>query len=477
LAELVMKAIWDAGGYRAAIAFQALNVATIFLFIALTCVELTHPPRPYLAITLATMFAGYMALPYMSFRPVTMAFALIACCAWLLTRDRRLGERTGSVWWVPVLTAVLINVHLFALFVPMWCGALLAGAMWERRRAEHWSERLEYTRRLKRYAIVFCCTSAACLATPMLRGVASTIAHYGKDDPMVGAQVIAELRPFWSNGMWAITLGLLLGTIGVCAWRRASFRAGEWIVLVIGIIGLLKMGRLAPLFVMIAAPMLAAAFPTLKARVLARPLVWTMLASVVLLGAVNIVRAFPSRDTPLAAWLNRHGPEVPGYPTGAAQFVATCIPMRTARIINDFNWGGYLAFELGPRYQVFMDARTQLYTPEFWRQTCLRDERAVEATVREIKADAAIVPTKTKNLSLALRMLGWKAVYRDERAVVLVPPDSPIANTFADVKQERSPSPSAGDGENNTSRPFIFSTLQQGRNKGTGGIIFCASLW
>ena len=420
LAELAMKAIWDAGGYRAAIAFQAINVATIFLFIALTCLELARPARPYLAITLATLFAGYLALPYMSFRPVTMALALIACSAWLLTRDRRMDERSRAVWLVPVFTAVLINLHLFAMFVPIWCGALLVGALYERRNVQ-------------RYALLFGATCVACLATPMLGGVFATLAHYGKDDPMVSAQVIAELRPFWSNSMWPITLAVLLGTIGVCVWRRRSFRLGEWIVLVIGIVGLIRMGRLAPLFVMIAAPMLAAGFPMQKAKLLARPLVWTLLGSVLLLGLVNVVRAFPSRNTPLPAWLNRHGTQVAGYPVGAAEFVEKHIPRTSGRLINDFNWGGYLAWELGPRYQVFMDARTQLYTPEFWRQTCLRGARDVESIVRTIDADAAIVPAQTKNLARALTALGWKPAYRDDRAIVLVPPDSPVATLTADT--------------------------------------------
>jgi hypothetical protein len=126
-------------------------------------------------------------------------------------------------------------------------------------------------------------------------------------------------------------------------------------------------------------------------------------------------------------WLNRHGPETPGFPAGAAQFVQSRIPNKTGRIINDFNWGGYLAWEVGDRYQVFMDARTQLYTPDLWRQTCLRDVHDVERVVRHTDADAAIVPAETKNLGRALTQLGWKKVYRDERAMVLVPPDSALA--------------------------------------------------
>src|SRR5947208_16207188 len=39
LAELGMKALWDAGGYRAAIAAQAIMVAAFFVFVALACVQ------------------------------------------------------------------------------------------------------------------------------------------------------------------------------------------------------------------------------------------------------------------------------------------------------------------------------------------------------------------------------------------------------------------------------------------------------
>jgi len=247
--------------------------------------------------------------------------------------------------------------------------------------------------------------------------------------------VIAELRPFYASPMWPVTTAVLLAAIGLMIWRRSDFRLAEWVMLVIGLGGLFWMGRLAPLFVLIAAPMLAAALPELKSRLFARPIVWSLLGATVGLGIVNIVQAFPSRSTPLAVWLNRHGPETPGYPTGAAAFVATRIPAKTGRIINDFNWGGYLAWELGPRFQVFMDARTQLYTPEFWNDTCLGNEQAVESSIRAITADAAIVPLKSPKLAAALKSLGWKQVYHDDRAKVFIPPDSPVADMLADTKE------------------------------------------
>ena len=57
-----------------------------------------------------------------------MALVLLALISWLILRDRKLGERSKAVWFAVPLTALLINLHPFAIVVPMWVGALLAGA-------------------------------------------------------------------------------------------------------------------------------------------------------------------------------------------------------------------------------------------------------------------------------------------------------------------------------------------------------------
>jgi hypothetical protein len=137
---------------------------------------------------------------------------------------------------------------------------------------------------------------------------------------------------------------------------------------------------------------------------------------------------FPLAQTSMSTWLNRHGPDAPGYPCKAAAFVQQNIPPTTGKIINDFNWGGYLAWELGDSFKVYMDARTQLYTPRFWEMTCLADDEQLRSTLRAVRADAAIVPLKSQRLSGALRALGWKQVFQDDRAAVLVPANSPVAD-------------------------------------------------
>jgi hypothetical protein len=146
------------------------------------------------------------------------------------------------------------------------------------------------------------------------------------------------------------------------------------------------------------------------------------------LGLFRIGAAFPRGTMELEAWLNRHGPSAPGYPVGAARYVATAVPRSTGRLINEFNWGGYLAWRLGDRYQVLLDGRTQVYSPEFWRETYLGSEAARRRFFAGVRADAAVLPAERSLFRKTLVSLGWRTSYRDERAEVMVPGEGMVAN-------------------------------------------------
>jgi hypothetical protein len=423
LAELAMKRLWDFGGYRAAVATQAPMEGGFIVLLALAALEAsesaTGRPR-YLASALAAAAGAILSLAYLSFRPVTAALLILALIAWLLLRDRRMEQKSRAVWLAPPLTALLVNIHFFALLVPLWTGALLVGDLIENRHATR-------PRRTGRDLLLTILCAAACTLTPLLPGMIRSVLDYSFNDVLVRSHVIVEMQPFYAGTMGHISaaIAILLGTLTL--WRVTRPRdvrlgIGELIWLSGSTILLLRLGRFAPVFAIIAAPMLAATLPQLSERVLGRAAVMAIIAVILLIGGWRIARAYPAPSLPISSWLNRHGPDAAGYPCAAADFVEAQIPPKTGRIINEFPWGGYLEWRLGDRFAMLMDGRTQLFPADFWKSTYLGTDQDRQRLLRAADADAAIIPIHHSLFATALIALHWKPIYHDDRATVMVPP-------------------------------------------------------
>ena len=417
LAELGMKWLWDAGGFRAAVAVQAAMESGFILLLGLSAVELSRRvngrPR-YLASAVGAAMGGILSLAYLSFRPVTAALTILAFIAWVLLRDRRLDQRSKLVWIVPPLTAVLINIHFFALFVPLWTAALLIGDL------------LERSPRIGRGLVLFIVSTGACCLTPLLPGTLHSVLNYSANDVMVHSTSIAEFRPFYLGVMGRISAAFVAILIFCVVYRFArppQIPVAETLWLAGSAILLFVMGRMSPIFAIIAAPVFAAAIPVLSDRILARRPVIAALMIVLLLAGWPILRAFPRSGQSLSAWLNRNGPDAPNYPCLAADFVDRNVPGQTHHIICDLTWGGFLEWRLGGRFQTLMDGRTQLFTPEFWNAAALGSPAQRRKFLAATPADAAIVRAGHSPMGDALIGLNWKTVFRDDFARVLVPPE------------------------------------------------------
>lgn len=417
LAELMMLGIWNTGGYRLVIIVQALVVAGIFTCIALGCHEMSRrDPRGVspLNVAVAVMAAMYLALPYLSFRPVTFVILLLSLCAWVLLRDRRLEEKSPIVWAILPLLVLAANMHFFAFLVPCWIGALWIGAMIE--------PHPQRTRRLRRYGLLLLSTTLCTLMTPMLPGVLRSMMHYQFHDPMLQAGMISEFQPLWSGSLAPLTFGILLTGLFFIVRQGRRVRIGEWLWLIGSAALLMKLGRFSPVFVLIFAPLMALTLPRLGSQALHRPMLIVLTAIVLLVGLGRVIWVFPSADTTLSQWLSRHGPELTIYPCEAAEFVRTTVTPTQGRLINEFNWGGYLAWRLGDDYRVLLDGRTQLYSPEFWQKTYGDCPEVTLSFLAGLKADAAILPAQRSRFHAPLRELGWHEAYADEVAIVLLPP-------------------------------------------------------
>jgi hypothetical protein len=403
LAELGMKAIWDIGGFRAAILAQALMMAGFVALVAMSAHELSNRANPF-GVVLATVFAMYFSLPYLSFRPVTFAIVMLALCTWLLLRDRRLGETSRAVWWIVPITVLITNCHFFSVLVPMCVAALLGGAMWEHRN-------------IRRYALMLGLTTGGCAATPMLPGMLRTMWDYQFSDPVLDAGFVSEFQSVWAGPLgWASAMLLLFWI--VCLIRHRTLRVGEILWGIGALLLVLRLGRFAPVFAPIGAALLCATLPRPRATVLHRLPIRIAAACVLILGVVRLVSAFPASDSSMSDWLNRHGPDTPGYPCAAADYVAENLP--PGRIINEFSWGGYLCWRLGPDYPILLDGRTQLYTPDFWRAMYVSDLSRAGEIFATCRATAAVIPITRSRFRNTLVDLGWRSAYRDDRAEVLV---------------------------------------------------------
>ncbi|HET6251260.1 MAG TPA: hypothetical protein VFE47_26490 [Tepidisphaeraceae bacterium] len=442
LAELGMDALWRTAGWRAAIFAHAFFDVAFVLFIALAC--RTRPTRdlsdqPHHCFTtnqaipgalesaLATAAAAILSLAYLSFRPVTAALVLMAMCGWLLIRDRRSGEQSKAVWLVLPVTALMINLHLYAIFIPMWIAALWIGAILERRKAGP-EDRPEAERRVARYSWLLAGSGVACLATPMLPGVIGAALRYQSIDPMVASGVIGEMKPFYHGFAGIVSAAIVLIMAGCLIVGRKQLRVGDWLWLALATALLFRLGRFAPHFAIVAAPIFALTIPRLSSRILNKPVICLAMAAVLLIGTVRVAMAFPRGATTLDAWLQRQGPDGPGYPCAAADYIATSVKPTTGRLINEFTWGGFLEWRFKNRYQTLLDGRTQLFSPQFWQATYLGSEQERSAYLSSIHADAALLPMQHSVFEETLRKQGWQIAYRDERAMVLVPPPPTISN-------------------------------------------------
>jgi hypothetical protein len=416
LAELGMKGLWDVGGFQAAVAVQAAMESAFIILLGLGALELSttlHGQPRYLASAIGAAFGGVLSLAYLSFRPVTAALVLLALVGWLLLRDRRLNQKSKAVWMIPLITAILINIHFFAFFAPIWIAALVLGDFIESRRIA------------VRGPVLLVSTLVACLCTPLLSGTLRSIFDYSTSDIMVHSSTIAEFRPFYSGVMGNIAAAFVAITSLCILWhlvRPPKIRLGEVFWFTLSVILLLRMGRMAPIFAIIAVPTFAATIPNLSDAILSRRPILAALTIVLALTIYPIAHAFPRTNDSLETWLNRNGPDAPHYPCKAADYVEQNIPAQTHHLLCDFTWGGFLEWRLGNQYQTLMDGRTQLFSGEFWKSAALDSPSQRQRFLASLPADAAIVRAGSSPLRTDLAALNWKNVYRDDFAEVWIPP-------------------------------------------------------
>ena len=225
---------------------------------------------------------------------------------------------------------------------------------------------------------------------------------------------------------------LLLGAVASGAalevrgrWRDGRAGGDLYLVALAGVTSAMALTsrRFIPLFAITSLPLSARLAAELAAP-LARRLPARALQAVpalALVAALLLWRDVDLYPRPLARWTEYHL-----YPRAAVKYMQAVQP--GPRVLNYYNWGGYLMLH-APEFKLLIDGRANtLYDVRVYNDylALLGAADGLPARLALYAPDVALVPPGSLARMLASPQYGWVLLYVDEVAAVLVPPSSPV---------------------------------------------------
>jgi hypothetical protein len=221
--------------------------------------------------------------------------------------------------------------------------------------------------------------------------------------------MITEWRPVDFSRLNTFEACLLLG-IGAILFKGLTLPP----IRILLVLGLLHMALahvrnltvLALLTLIVLAAPLAVCFPR-KAPEMFASLRPRGLIAVVAAGSVIALSV-------VAIAIGRYAP-----PAGVAPAVAALIARGVSRVLNDYDFGGYL---IRAGIPVAIDGRTELYGENFMieldRAMTLKNPVTLFDVIDKYRIDATLLPPATPAVSLLDHLQGWQRVYADDVAVI-----------------------------------------------------------
>jgi hypothetical protein len=337
-------------------------------------------------------------------------------------------RRKRSLWLLPLLMLVWVNVHGgflvgFVLLIIFWLGALWTWFRAKEGRIEEVLQKIAAGKRARDLALVSLLSAAASLVNPYGWRLQAHVYSY-----LSNRFLMDHIDEFQSPNFHGIAqkcfLILLLITLSILAIRGRELRASHGLTLLFAVYAGLYGSRNIPfasvLLVLVVGPLVPAVFArrffqrmsTVESGL--RGHAWPALAVVVtLLIAANGERA--GSNLVMDAHFGRER-----MPVDAVDYVKK--NGVKGPILSPDYWGGYLIYRLFPASQVVVDDRHDLYGEEFFKSylKLMRVEPGWQAFLREHEASCIVLPKEAALSSMLIETPDWKAVYRDNVAIAFV---------------------------------------------------------
>lgn len=364
-------------------------------------------------------------------RPHIFTFLLLALWMSVLYQIRK--GSTWRWWLLPLLMLAWVNLHgaFIAGFVTwVLCGI---GIFWDARVGSPEQREKTPTAFWRSYLLGGGTSLLATLLNPSGFGIWGTSVGYVSNRYLVDHTVEYQSPNFHDPITWLLLFFIAL-LIVVLALRKRRTTAFQLFPAVAWLVMALYSARNIPLFIIVAAPLLALgieeffngleppgkflrkarAFDTglMNVDLRLKGILWPVLSVLIVVVGFRAGLTF-TRDEKVNAY------DPAEFPVEAVNWLEQ--NPQEGEMFNYFTWGGYLLYRQWPQHLVFIDGQTDFYGEALTReyQKVLNLEEGWPAVLDDHNVDWVILPAK----ELATRALqqedGWMTVYRDETTLIL----------------------------------------------------------
>lgn len=342
LGQVSLYAVYRWFGLEGIILFRA-GLLTLCLFIVYLRCRLVATASLYsLAIT---ALAGLAILHHTGERPQLFSFLLLSLLFLLLDSFMRSGKR-WLLYCIPPLVLLWSNTHAGVLMGVAALGLFGIGYVLENRRAPSQISRFNTPQNKLMLVVV----GLSCAMLVMAPSGLDTFKCIIFQQSGLVREMVSEYASPWS--LWPATLYYWV-FIGVALvsfpgfFSKAYLKQGA-LVLVLGLISVVGY-RYIPLFVLVAAPYVAASLNRMLNQV-------KLPAIAVHLCVLIVALAFLGYGFRHGK-VFQHGLQEQRFPVGAVAFIKA--NKLGGKMFNTMNWGGYLLWNLsGTTTTLFIDGRT-----------------------------------------------------------------------------------------------------------------------
>jgi hypothetical protein len=318
-----------------------------------------------------------------------------------------------SLWPLPVIFLLWVNTHgsfAFGLLVlaTYWLSGLRSfsqGLI----SAERWT--CEQRRHLAWTALL---SVIAITVTPYGTRLAAYPLELALFQPVNLANIAEWQSPVFHSPLWKLFLVSMLLFFLALLLFRVTYRLEEVGLLLFTLYTTFVHRRFLIAFILVFAPMLAVllsrwmpSFHPAKQR-------WALNAALLSLIVMGLVILFPSRRS-----LTERIAE--GFPTKAVSYLRDH-PVE-GKLLNDYDWGGYLIWSLGAQHKVFIDGRADIY--EYggvladWFHMKLVGPNTT-SLLRKYGIEACLLERKTPLSTFLTASPDWERTYSDDLSAIFV---------------------------------------------------------